>query len=477
MKEIQPLPVITLESLKLANVFFSALEYPEYARPNYFIRNQKASGWSKGVYLVTLNEIYHAYVMRLQIHYGAKKRNSPGIKIEDIQLSPKEIDGVSVDKLVDKKLLDQLHLAVEAAWYIDRPEMNFTPYQILTFVETALIFIRKEFSEQIKKTNNFYPRPRTKSYFTYLISQDAPFFDFPKFKAAIRELILTSRNKDQLRRLLSQFHKVSVEIVKLWNEDIYFLERKSNDNENSQPPERALVEFHADTLKHSWWSSEEHFQIKPHDLFLNQDFAYYAANIANLINSDLLHGKETKVNGQAKDFTKDFLRGIQHLMVKNERQICIKNILEGKNWEGPFRDFFWDWFEGQNYATNSESERGNNYIDLKVEHISIGRKIIEFKGWWNRTKSMLVPQLFNYLTDFEGDGYIFIINHSKKPIVERYMKVVTGSDSGFIAKSWKPHSYKPTAFTYFTSKHQFNSQLKVVYHFIFNVHFPSRKQK
>src|SRR4029078_7325171 len=130
-------PVVTVDSLRLAAVFFGALQYPSYARPDYFIQKQKASGWSKGVYLTTLNEIYHSYITRLQIHYHAQKKNTPGLRLEDVEL---DIEGTTVAKKVDKKILDELHLAVRSAWYIGRPEPIFSPYQILTFVEAALIF-------------------------------------------------------------------------------------------------------------------------------------------------------------------------------------------------------------------------------------------------------------------------------------------------------------------------------------------------
>jgi hypothetical protein len=466
---------IQAESLNLVNVFFEALDYPEYARPEFFVQKQKQSEWSRGIYLTTLSEIYFAYIQILEIKFGAKKRDSPGLSIDDFKVSPKEISEVKTEKSVTKKELDDLHLAIQAAGFIDRPSRTYTPFQILSFAEAAIIFIREQFREQAKKSNDLGFRPRTNTYFTYLIAQDAPFFDFPKFKAAVRELLLTSPNVTRLSKILEHFHKACNEIVKLWNEDIYFLEQKAHKKENAGYPERVMVEFHGDTLKYSWWNSEELFRIRSHDFFLNQHLAYYAANIANLINSDLLRGQETKINVRKKDFINDFLRGIRHLMDKHEKEVCISKLLEGDKHEGPFRDYFWRWFEGQGYALNSESQRGNKHIDLKAEHPSINRKIIEFKGWWNKGRNFIIPQLFNYLTDFEGDGYIFIINHTRKPIVDAYQKMITGSITGLKKGTWRVLTFKPTAFNYFSSEHQFNGQPKTIYHFIINIHLPVKK--
>lgn len=51
----------------------------------------------------------------------------------------------------------------------------------------------------------------------------------------------------------------------------------------------------------------------PHNLYLSQDFASHAASIANLINSEVIHGKEIHLEKDKKDFLKDLLRGIETL--------------------------------------------------------------------------------------------------------------------------------------------------------------------
>jgi len=250
------------------------------------------------------------------MHYNAKKRNLGDTKFEYFKISKKVFLENEDEQLIDKSILDELHYAIQYAWRFDSIQKSYTPYQILSLVEVALLFIKNEFNEQAKKTASPYPRPRTKTYFTYLIAQDGPFFDFPKFKNALRELLYTTQNAKRLEKLFISFHKVAVEIVKLWNEEIYFIEQNAHTKDTDSPIERVRVEFHAETLKKTWWSDEKLFDNLPHDFFMNQDFASFAANIANLVNSEVVHGVETKIKIIKKDFLNDFIRGIEHLTDK-----------------------------------------------------------------------------------------------------------------------------------------------------------------
>lgn len=460
-------------TLDLTHVFFEALKYPQFARPNFFINKQKDSEWTKGVYLTALSEVYHSAIFRLQMHFNAKKKNIGDTKFEEFKIAKKILFNDDDDQILDKNILEELYYAIQYAWKFDVVEKTFTPYEIISFAEVALSFIRKEFYKQSKKTTNPLPLPRTTTYFTYLIAQDGPFFNFPTLRNAIRELLYTTKNVNKLEKLLISFHKIASEIVKIWNDEIYFIEQNANKKENGSSSERVRVEFHSDSLKLSWWSYDKLFDNLPHDLYLNQDFAYMAANIANLINGEVIHGEETKVKIIEKDFLEDFIRGMEHLTTLNERNIAIKNIIEGIKHEAPFRDFFSSWFEAQNYMTNSEPLRGNNHIDLKVEHLSITKKIIEFKGWWNPDKYIIIRQLFNYLTQFDGEGYVFIINHSGKDIESLYKQNITKEQNGYI-KKWESFQYKKTAFKYFVSQHKLNGQTKKVYHFILQIKKPKK---
>jgi hypothetical protein len=40
-----------LEYSDFPAIFFGALTYPEFAKPNFYINQQKESGWTKGAFL------------------------------------------------------------------------------------------------------------------------------------------------------------------------------------------------------------------------------------------------------------------------------------------------------------------------------------------------------------------------------------------------------------------------------------------
>lgn len=409
------------------------------------------------------------------MHFNAQKRKSEGMKLEDFKLSIKDLVGIENNKLVNLETLDSLFYSLQYIPYFDRSQKNYTPLEIISFVEMALIFIKSEYYEQTKKTTNPLPRPRTKTYFTYLIAQDGPFFDFPKFKNAFRELLYSSKYSAKIEKLFISFHKAAVEIVKLWNEEIYFIEQKAHSDENKFQTERVRVEFHADSLKQTWWSDEKMFDNSvPHEFFLNQNFASLAAKIANLINGEIIHGSAIKIKEVKKIFINDFIEGIQHLQLQNESEVSVKNIIDKKLLEAPFRTYFSTWFKARMYDPNSESLRGTKHIDLKIEHPSIEKKIIEFKGWWNPKKRQLIFQLFNYLTQFDGEGYIFIINHSGKEIQDEYQKLIAKAETGYLKGSWKVIRYKRSNFYYYLSQHKLETQSVKVFHLIFNIQKPKK---
>ena len=66
-----------MDTLKLGPVFFGALEHPDYAWPNYFYYHQQQSVWTKGIYLTTLDEVYHACIMRIQMRFNGLQVTMP----------------------------------------------------------------------------------------------------------------------------------------------------------------------------------------------------------------------------------------------------------------------------------------------------------------------------------------------------------------------------------------------------------------
>jgi hypothetical protein len=164
------------------------------------------------------------------------------------------------------------------------------------------------------------------------------------------------------------------------------------------------------------------------------------------------------------------VEGIQQLQANDTKELAIRNARNHKYNEAEFRDWFITWFSARRYLAESESEKGNGRVDLKIQHPAIGKKIIEFKGWWNNQKHKAVEQLCNYLTEFEGDCYIFMINHTKQNIVEAYKSIITHPETGYIPGSWQLIPFLQTGFSYYSTEHTTHGKTKRLYYFIFAVH-------
>lgn len=126
---------------------------------------------------------------------------------------------------------------------------------------------------------------------------------------------------------------------------------------------------------------------------------------------------------------------------------------------------------------SAEEEKGKGRIDLKITHKSQGVKIIEFKGWWNYKKKNSAEQLCSYLTDFEKEGYIFMVNHSNEDISEKYKVLTISPNMNYVENSWKEHKVENADVVYFESKHKFSIKEKTIFHFIFNVNFSNELTK
>jgi hypothetical protein len=179
--------------------------------------------------------------------------------------------------------------------------------------------------------------------------------------------------------------------------------------------------------------------------------------------------KESKLH---INFIEDLIHGIKALQKNDTNEPCIMNVRENKpDKETSFRYWFKNFFTARykEASITAEEEKGSGRIDLKVSHKLFGDKIIEFKGWWNQDKRNSPEQICSYLTDFENNGYIFMINHLKsKDISVNYKNLVTQSDQNYIADSWKEHKFENTDMTYYESTHKFGVKEKVIYHFLFN---------
>lgn len=97
-------------------------------------------------------------------------------------------------------------------------------------------------------------------------------------------------------------------------------------------------------------------------------------------------------------------------------------------------------------------------------------KVIEFKGWWNNDKKLIINQICSYLTEFESEGFIFMINDKHLDITKKYKEMIQSPAMNFIENSWTEISVEPSGYSYFISKHNISRKGKTIYHFIFPIH-------
>ncbi|MFA6667685.1 MAG: hypothetical protein WCS51_04990 [Bacilli bacterium] len=170
------------------------------------------------------------------------------------------------------------------------------------------------------------------------------------------------------------------------------------------------------------------------------------------------------------DFIKSILHGIKELQNQDINAECIRLVKMDKvTHEAKFRDWFKTYLSDKYASVNAEPEKGNGRIDLKIEDNKINTKIIEFKGWWNTDKKQVISQILNYLTDFESEGFIIIINDKKKNVEKEYIEIIK-SDTGKYMLT-KPQVQKTeSGYKYYISYHYDKMRTKTLYHFIINVY-------
>ena len=170
------------------------------------------------------------------------------------------------------------------------------------------------------------------------------------------------------------------------------------------------------------------------------------------------------------DFIDSILRGIKELLNQDINAECIRLIKRDQiNHEAKFRDWFKTYFASKYHHVNAEPEKGTGRIDLKIEDAKVNTKIIEFKGWWNNDKKQVVSQISNYLTDFESDGFIIIINDKKKNVENEYFKIIKSDPIKYVQNTYQVLNTE-SDYKYFISHHNDNIRTKRLYHFIINVY-------
>jgi len=163
------------------------------------------------------------------------------------------------------------------------------------------------------------------------------------------------------------------------------------------------------------------------------------------------------------------LRSIE-LLQKNEPSFVkdYKSKKSSKLLESDFRDIIYHSFGlVYEFTISSEAQSRRGLTDLQVESKKFGTKTFEFKIWGSNDYKDVVKQIYEYLTDFEDVGFVFMINKNKSSIEEDYIVNLKKKEMGYIADSLEYR--KIQNFQFFVSKHKIHIKTKTIYHFIYNI--------
>ena len=216
------------------------------------------------------------------------------------------------------------------------------------------------------------------------------------------------------------------------------------------------------------FSNDQHLFSNWEDAGREQGY-FYRAWCIMLIEHASFQNIFESIQPKDKSFLSLFVNGINVLLEKRgNKETFIKNIDKERN-EAGFRDWFSSFFQDNHCKTFPELNKGTKRIDLAVEHKRFGKNKIEFKDWRNEDIDKVVQQICEkYLTPFDKEGYVFIINPLKSAILDKYKEFVTSDTMKYVKESWKPIVIDE--FPIFISKHQFGAEEKLVNHLIINIY-------
>ena len=120
------------------------------------------------------------------------------------------------------------------------------------------------------------------------------------------------------------------------------------------------------------------------------------------------------------------------------------------------------------FYVSSEEWRKEGRTDLIIKMNDNGQKIIEFKIWGRNDYKEVVQQVTErYLTEFDSDGYIIMVNGNKKSIKDKYIEYITNENAGYIDNSL--NYYTISNFEYYETRHRTAFSEYRIYHFIYNI--------
>jgi hypothetical protein len=327
---------------KARQIFLSAIELPLHARPEYYAKKQIESGWGKYVFFETMRGYYQMYSFII----NKEKERIEGLKQEvtfdetHVYLE-KDLKDVRPSRMISGKELEELREAIEAAGKWLDPKPNYTPMQIISFIESSLRFIKSQFKYQTEvrlapyiindkgvkvfdedefdkifnskivfneNTHQDYKLEGDGDIFKvttrYIIKDSLPAFDFNRFKLEVRNLLLTTPNEKNLQRILAPFYEIALECVNLWNDKGDLL----NGGEPEKDKRHEGTKYNGVSVikeRDRWIFKTENpgFNFSREDLgksvwhnvqkYTNYDFAVFCEKVATLLGTEVLNNEKT----------------------------------------------------------------------------------------------------------------------------------------------------------------------------------------
>lgn len=226
----------------------------------------------------------------------------------------------------------------------------------------------------------------------------------------------------------------------------------------------------------------EQFQIDyPNSILKERIKEEYRTKLELLINSNIDIVNETtflySLNriGNINQAVCELLVKSINLMQKNEPSFVRNYKLKKERGEKislletDFRDIIYRSF-GLSYDIEISAEALSRVgrTDLQISSPKFGTKTFEFKIWGSNDYKSVVKQLYEYLTDFEDEGFIFMANKNKSSIDSDYIDNMKSDGMGYIEKSFSEEEI--SGFKYYVSQHKIHAKTKTIYHFIYNMY-------
>lgn len=159
------------------------------------------------------------------------------------------------------------------------------------------------------------------------------------------------------------------------------------------------------------------------------------------------------------------------LLQRNEPGF-IRNYKSGKTkqlLESDFRDVIYRTLGMSDEITvSSESLSRVGRTDLQIESKKFGIKTFEFKIWGSNDYKEVVSQIYKYMTDFENEGFIFMVNKNQECILDKYKDNLISDSMGYIQDSLEEINFN--GYLCYMSKHKILTKTKSIYHFIYNMY-------